>query len=195
MNKLIKIVLIIVVLVIAVILGLYSYSFINKKIEITSFSGSYQDLAQECLESYSYNYDCCISSVHSMAKGNYKLLEGNVCPSGYRINGLLCGDAYRWCEPLPVVKKSPEFNSEVSDCVIDSDCELVYSNLEEPCSACDFSDNNWVCLSKEMAKQEQDKRAQKYKGVLCERCPEEESNVDKFECQCNRGACVKDKKY
>lgn len=72
--------------------------------EIAQLPQDYQALGQQCLERGSFN--CCMASVKTMAKGGYrqasefKSLEDEGCPKGYRRNILRCIDSFAWCEPV-----------------------------------------------------------------------------------------------
>jgi len=102
MKKIIIILAVIIGLMVVLIVGsIYLYPNQEQdalKQDISELPDYYKSLAKECESKGSY--DCCMASVNNMAEGGYKLAENNACPEGYRINGLLCIDAYSWCEPI-----------------------------------------------------------------------------------------------
>lgn len=101
MRKSFVIALITVVLLIAVYIMRVSAT---PQAEIAKLPEQYQALGQQCLEAGSFN--CCMASVRAMAQGGYqqagefKSIDDEGCPSGFRRNILRCGDSFAWCEPV-----------------------------------------------------------------------------------------------
>lgn len=87
---------IIILLFIVILIFGYAYFFCSQpKNELIDY---YKNLAKECESTQGYN--CCISSVNYMSKGNFKLIPGTNCSAGYKPNTLECIDSFTWCEPI-----------------------------------------------------------------------------------------------
>jgi hypothetical protein len=72
----------------------------SREDQLRGLTNEYRDLAEVCLENESQ--ECCLSSVRTMAQGNYKPADfsgAEACPEGFKINTQKCEDAYQWCEP------------------------------------------------------------------------------------------------
>jgi len=92
------------IVTVLVMIGIYAVRVAAlPKSEISQLPPEYQVLAEDCSKADSFN--CCMSSVKTMAQGKYQLaknpddLSSQACPSGYQRNLLRCMGTKVWCEP------------------------------------------------------------------------------------------------
>lgn len=72
----------------------------RSKNQAENYNAYYKELLRQCGVKDKQLYDCCASSVESMAANNYKLTSTIGCEPGFKINTYKCLGAYKWCEMI-----------------------------------------------------------------------------------------------
>ena len=88
---------VIVSIVILFLISILLFPLIKTEYEIFRLKPYYQGLSKECREKGSFG--CCFTSVKRMSAMNSKVMPDEGCQGGFRPNGILCIDSYKWCEP------------------------------------------------------------------------------------------------
>jgi hypothetical protein len=81
---------------------------------------------------------------------------------------------------------------EFTNCNTDSDCEFVFTKMENSCQSCDYSSDDWMCMEKNSAESWWTKWSEQHSNIQCEMCLE--SNFKMFECKCQNNKCIKNRK-
>jgi hypothetical protein len=90
--------------VVVLMVFLYLFLSLTKDTILMTGGDEYDGIATtECVDKYPKEKDrgCCFASLSEMRAKKYKIiLSDGTCPTGFKLNQLLCVDSLKWCEPV-----------------------------------------------------------------------------------------------